>query len=338
MIEIREVTNSDEYNPLSIDKNVPFAQAWFYGEWQEAMGRKVGRFIIRDDSETIGFFQFIKYPLPFGQNIIYIPHAPLLRQGYEGQADFLKVFCDTLTEIAKEENAIFARFDLNESEKKLNKYFHKVPSYSYHSVYFQPKYEWILDIDKPENELLNNIPRKNRYDIRFAENKGVTVEIIDGDLNKYFENFYDLLSKTAKRNNFSLHPKNYYQNIFSDCEKNKNAFLILTKYGNKFFAAHLLLIFGETAYSVFGGFDEQFKQLRALRLLHWRGILEAKKWGCKFYNFGAINSGDDYKSYEGISEFKKSFGGQILIYPDSYDLISKPIWYWLYNLRKWASN
>ena len=341
MIEIREITNSNDYNPLSIDKNASFTQAWFYGEWQEAMGRKVGRFAILNNSEAVGFFQFIKYLLPFGQNIIYIPHAPLLRSAkrdYEWRAEFLKTFHDKLVEIAKAENAIFVRFDFFGDEKILDEHFTRVPSYGYRSVYFQPKYEWVLGINKPESELLNDMSQKGRYDIRLAENKGVTVKIVDSGLCEYFEDFYGLLSKTAKRNNFSLHPKSYYRNIFADCEKNKNAFLTLAKYDNKFFATHLLLIFGETAYSIFGGFDDAFKQLRASRLLHWRGIIEAKNRGCKFYNFGGISSGDNYESYKGITEFKKSFGGQVMAHQDSHDLILKPIWYRLYNLRKWASN
>ncbi|MDO8471463.1 MAG: peptidoglycan bridge formation glycyltransferase FemA/FemB family protein [bacterium] len=335
MFEIIETKNSSDYNPLLIDKNAPFTQAWFYGEWQEMMGRKVRRFEIAENSETVGYFQVIKYPLIFSRNILYIPHAPVLRSLGEGGAPpsiFLKTFRDKLLEIAVEENAIFVRFDFNFVD--LNKYFRKVPFYAYHSVYFQPKYEWVLDIDKPEGELFNNIPRKSRYDIRYAENKGVVIEIIDNNLNKYFEDFYSLLSETAKRNNFSLHQKIYYQNIFANCERNKNAFLILAEYNNKIFTANLILVFGETAYSVFGGSDDKFKNLRTPRLSHWRGIMEAKNRGYKFYNFGAVSSDEDYKSFEGISKFKKGFGGRMAEYSDSYDLVLKPFWHWLYNFRK----
>ena len=340
MIEICEIKNKTEYDLLSVNKNAPFTQAWFYGEWQESMGRKVRRFEIKNNSEILGFFQVITYPLILGRNIIYIPHAPILRQGYEEHADFLKVFREKLTKIAKEENTIFARFDLYfhnsnyGSKESLDKYFHKVPSYAYHSVYFQPKYEWVLNIDKPESELFNDIPRKSRYDIHFAENKGVIIEVVDNNLNKYFEDFYRLLSETAKRNNFSLHQKIYYQNILKNCEKNKNAFLVLAKYKDKIFAASLILLFGETAYSVFGGLDDKFKNLRAPRLVHWRGIIESKNRGCKFYNFGAVSSDNDYKSFEGISRFKKGFGGQMAEYSDSYDLVLKPFWHWLYNFYK----
>lgn len=349
MLEIREIKHKTEYNPLLISKQTPFTQAWFYGEWQEMMGRKVRRFEVKKDSEIIGFFQIIRYPLPFNQNLLYIPHAPLLRQNYEGQAEFLEEFHRKLSEIGKEEKAIFARFDLylpssnpptgGEGGLTLNKYFKKVPDYAYDSVYFQPKYEWVLNIDKPESELLGNMRQKNRYNIHLAENKGVVIEIIKNNFEKYFEIFYSLMERTAKRNNFKLHSKVYYKNIFINCEK--NAFLVLAKYDDKILAINLILLFGETAYFVFGGSSDEYKNLMAPHLLHWRGIMEAKNCGYKFYNFGGVSSGDEYdkyKDWEGISRFKKGFGGRLLEYSDSYDLAIKPFWHWLYNLRKWVLN
>lgn len=342
MFEICEIKNKTEYNPLLISKQTPFTQAWFYGEWQEVMGRKVRRFEVRRKTESAGFFQVIKYPLPLSQNILYVPHGPILKATSYLDDEFLKTFRDKLSEIAKEENAIFVRFDsFQKTEENLNKYFRKVPDYAYNSFYFQPKYEWVLNIDKPESELLGNMRQKNRYNIRLAENKGVAIEIIENNFDKYFEDFYSLMERTAKRNDFKLHSEFYYKNILENCEENKNAFLALAKYDDKILALNLILLFGETAYFVFGGSSDEYKNLMAPHLSHWQGIIEAKNRGYKFYNFGGVSSGDEYdeyKDWEGISRFKKGFGGQLLEYSDSYDLVIKSFWYRLYNLRKWVLN
>ena len=114
MFEIREIKNKAEYNPLLISKDAPFTQGYIYGKWQEMMGRKVRRFEIIKNSETVGFFQVIRYHLPFSKNLLYIPHGPLfLRQpaDSEWQTEFLKAFREKLMKIAKEEKAIFVRFD-----------------------------------------------------------------------------------------------------------------------------------------------------------------------------------------------------------------------------------
>jgi len=354
MFGIREIKNKAEYNPLLISKQAPFTQAWFYGQWQEMMGRKVRRFMIirprrtslglEKDSEIIGFFQAVIYPLIFSKRFIYIPHGPILKTSgfsdklFSGAPDFLPFFKDELFQIAKKEKAVFVRFDFwPNSELGLGKYFKRIPDYVYHSAYFQPKYEWLLDLDKSESELLNNIDRKNRYDIRSAENRGVMVEIIENNFEKYFEDFFNLMEKTARRNNFKLHPRIYYENIFSALDGSA-AFLALAKYHDEIFAVNFVLLFGEVVYVVFGGSNDEFKNLRAPRLLHWRGIVAAKNRGYKFYNFGAVSAGGDYKSLEGISKFKKGFGGRLLEYFDSYDLVLKPFWHWLYNLRKLILN
>ena len=358
MFSFKEIDEEIDFNPLTIAENAPFTQAWFFGEWQEMVGRKVLRFRVFENSETIGFFQIIRYRLIFSKNFLYIPHAPILKRGYWGQVDFLEEFHKKLFEISKEENAIFARFDFysndsdNGSKENFDKYFKKTPIYHYHSSYFQPKYEWILNIEKTEEELLHNMHPKTRYGIRLAESKGVKIEIIPTlsrthdfigvktDFQKYFSDFYNLMKKTAERNKFGLHSKIYYENIFENCEKNKNAFLAIAKYGSKILAINLILLYGEVSYFVFGASSDDFKNLMAPHLLHLKTIIEVKKLGIKIYNFGAVDKGSfsaldgPASGWEGISRFKKRFGGELLEYSDSYDLVLKPVWYYLYNLRK----
>jgi len=343
MFEFREIKSETEYKLLELRPDTPFTQAWFFGEWQEKMGRKVRRFEIKRDTEGISFFQAIVYPLICSKKFIYIPHAPVLRglgEGGEGgdspSQNFLKEFHKKLVEIGEEENAIFVRFDFYShnpnygSKENLDVYFKKVPSRAYHSSYFQPKYEWILDLGKSEKEILDEMHPKTRYNIHLAENKNIRIEIIDNNFEKYFDDFYKILEKTAKRNRFFLHPEIYYQNIFRNCEKNKNAFLAIAKYGNKILAANLILLFGETAYFLYGGLNDEHKNLMAPHLAHWKGILEARRRNYKFYNFGAING----LGWEGISRFKKGFGGKLLKYSDSYDIVLKSFWYKLYDLKK----
>ncbi len=338
MFEFQEVKEKNHYDPLLISKNAPFTQAWFFGEWQEMTGRKVRRFEIRDNSETLGFFQIIKYPMPFGQSFLYIPHGPVIThnaQHVTRNNKFLEEFREKLVKVGKEENAIFIRFDLfPKTEESLSKDFKKVPTYAYHSSYFQPKFEWILNLEKPEEEILNEMHSKTRYNINLARKRGIKIEIVNGNFDKYFRDFYKLLKETAKRDNFNLHPKIYYQNIFNKCDENKNAFLSVAKYNDKILAINLILFFGNTAYFMLGGSGDEYKNLMFSHLAQWEATKEAKKRGFSVYNFGGVDGNDSYKTFGGISIFKKRFGGKLLEHSDSYDLVLKPFWYLLYNLRK----
>lgn len=353
MFKFREIKSENEYKLLELKRDTPFTQAWFFGEWQKTMGRKVRRFEIRNNTEIFGFFQTIIYNLVFSNNFIYIPHGPLLRasfvpqngatkteQGCVGQDDFLKEFRKKLIEIGKEENAIFVRFDfyLHTSKyggmEKLDQYFKKVPLYAYHSSYFQPKYEWTLDLNKTENEIINAMHPKNRYNIRLSEKKGVKIEIIKNNFEKYFEEFYGLLKETAGRDNFNLHPKGYYQSVFKTLSSN-NAFLAVAHYGNNTLLINLILLYEKTAYFLFGGSSDKLQNLMFSHLAQWETIKEAKKQEMKIYNFGGVQGGGgSYEKYEGISVFKKRFGGEIFEYSDSYDIVLKKFLYYFYNLKK----
>lgn len=331
MFEFREIKSENEYKPLELNPDAPFTQSWLFGEWQEAIGRKVRRFEIRENTEIFGFFQAIVYNLVFSKKFIYMPHGPILTEKlYE---KFWKQFKEETARVAKEENAIFARFDIfPKIENNSEKFFKKTPTYSYNSSYFQPKFEWILNLEKPEEKILSDMHPKTRYNIRLAEKKGVKIKIVKSDFKKYFEEFFDLLKETAKRDNFNLHSKIYYKNIFETLDSS-NAFLGVASYNDKILAINLILLYGETAYFVFGGSSDEFKNLMAPHLLHWKTIIEVKKIGLKVYNFGAVG-----KEFEGISRFKKYFGGELSEYSDSYDLILNNFWYYLYNLRKWLLN
>lgn len=352
MFEFREIKFETEYKLLELNPDAPFTQAWFFGEWQKAMGRKVRRFEIRHNAEIFGFFQAIIYPLVFSNNFIYIPHGPILMRN--PSEEFLKKFKEEIMRIVKEENAIFSRFDPvvnfdnafavgervnakggKSSTTGFDFYFQKTPTYAYRSSYFQPKFEWILDLKKSEEEILNSMHPKTRYNINLARKRGIKIEIINENLNKYFDDFFRLSEETARRGNFKLHPKTYYQNIFNKCDEDKNAFLSVAEYNGKILAINLILLFGNTAYFLFAGSSGEYKNLMFSYLAQWEVIKEAKKRGFKVYNFGGVQgSGEGYKNYESVSFFKKRFGGELLEYADSYDIVLKPFWYFLYNLRK----
>jgi lipid II:glycine glycyltransferase (peptidoglycan interpeptide bridge formation enzyme) len=65
--------------------------------------------------------------------------------------------------------------------------------------------------------------------------------------------------------------------------------------------------------------------------LQWRQIQEAKRKGCRDYDFWGI----DEKRWPGLTYFKKNFKGKESEYPKGKDLIFKGGWYFIYNfLRK----
>ena len=100
---------------------------------------------------------------------------------------------------------------------------------------------------------------------------------------------------------------------------------------------NLIIIFGDIANYVFSGASSEHRELSASYLAQWRSISESARRGAKHYNFGGV-SGDDkmYHGWQGLTLFKKKFGGYLVEHAPFYDLVARRGWYWLYNLRKLA--
>lgn len=337
----KQVPDNEALDLAALFKEPPFTQADFYGGWQKRLGRRVRRFRVYlvsatfEEDELVAYFQIIKYPLPFGKSYCYIPYGPVSKYFSE---DFLLALKQELQRIAKAENAVFVRLDFTPpiADKILDKFFTRSWRSSYHSAYFQPRVEWFLNLGKPFDQLLNEMHEKTRYSIRLSEKRGITTEIITTNFDDYFEIFHDLMKETARRNHFQLHPEQYYRQIFRSLSETPNSFLSIARYGEKVLAIDLVLVFGRIANYVFGGSSsEERNRLPAYAGL-WRAICQAKKVGCTDYNFGAVSAaGDSYKGWDGLTAFKKKFGGREVVHSAFYDVVVSPLWYWLYNLRKW---
>ena len=279
-----------------------FLQSKSWIKFQKSLGRKVWQI----DSVDI-----IKHNLPFGKSYLYAPRC----EGKFLSESFLK----QIKEIAKQENAIFFKIEPTE----INKNFGLRKSKD-----IQPTKTLILDITKSEEELLKQMHSKTRYNIQLAAKKGV---LIKKDESK-FEDFWQLIRETSKRDGFKPHPKEYYRGILEIPEVE----LFSAEYPangagkNKIIAANIMVFYDKQVIYLHGASDYEHRNLMAPHLLQWEQIKEAKKRGCVEYDFWGI----DEKKWPGVTRFKKGFGGKEVMYPGAYDLIFQPIWYKIYRIAK----
>jgi len=330
---IQELSSGTEFDISHVCENPPFTQASFYGDWQVSSGRKVRRFVVRSDDAVVAYMQCVVYPLLFGKHYMYIPYGPIIAQQPDELLEFL---AHELARIAQQERAVFVRLDTTPSLEKavMKKYFTASPAYTYHSAYFQPRTEWMLSLQKTEEELFAAMDKKHRYSIKLSEQRDITTEIVTEEFGAHFVTFYKLMEETAKRNGFHLHNKAYYENVFQGLTKS-NAYLVVARHQEKVLAVDVMIIYGGTAHYVFGCSSSDERQRMPAYAGLWRAIRHAREIGCKEFNFGGITgAADQHEGWTGLSLFKKRFGGRAFAHADFYDVVVSPLWYHLYNLRK----
>ena len=114
-----------------------------------------------------------------------------------------------------------------------------------------------------------------------------------------------------------------------------NAELLLAKHEGKVIAGGIFIYLDEWGIYYYGASDHDYRNLMAPYLVQWSAIQEAKKRGCKYYDFLGISPENSVNhAWAGVTQFKKKFGGKVANYPKAKELVLRPLWYWLYKVYK----
>lgn len=297
----------------------PFLQSDRWLAFQESLGRSVWRF--ENDAIRAGI---IRHDVRLGQHWLSIPYGPEIRlgQAHEGLKNTILQFRTYLHDLARRERSMFVKLEPVQDVVVELLYQYGVPMRtSPHPL--QPMRTMVIELEKSADDLLNGLHHKHRYNINLAERKGVSIEE-----SQDFEAFWELLHRTARQDGFRTHDKLYYKkllNFFSS--GNPRTRLVFAVYGGKPIAAALMLEYDTTAYYLHGASDREHRSLMAPHLLHWKNIQQYKEQGYQWYDFWGVDSA----RWPGVTRFKLGFGGRVIEYPGSFDLVQRPFMRWLYN-------
>jgi len=176
-----------------------------------------------------------------------------------------------------------------------------------------------LDISKTEEELLAQMRKTTRYEIRKGISQNLTVEMsTDPEL---IEGFYQIQLETAKRQGFVPFPKNFLLEQFKVFAENDKAALFSAYHGKQLLAQAFIIFYGSEAAYHYGVSTEAGREYPGAYLIQWEAIKEAKKRGLKRYNFWGVapEENKEHRFYR-ISIFKRGFGGTDVQYLHAQDL------------------
>ena len=298
-----------------------FLQTKEWANFQRSLGREVFEYEKNGVSAKI-----IKHDLPLGRNYLYIPHGPemdfnTMMGGFKGPT---RSFIDYLLNLGLQEKSIFLKAEPltgNVAQMLVGVGFKRV------NKEVQPSKTVLINIQESDINLLSAMHHKTRYNIKVAENHGATVEE-----SKDTATFWRLLKKTTARDEFSSHPKDYYEKLlnFNWGNDGPKVKLFLAKYQDKPAAAAIVLIYNGTGYYLHGASDYEYRAMMAPFMLHWRIIQLLRKAGIENYDLWGI----DAKKWPGVTRFKLNWGGRVLDRPGSFDLPISKLWYSAYRITR----
>lgn len=168
---------------------------------------------------------------------------------------------------------------------------------------------WPLLASKTLRVDLDDIkPKKDaRYCLRKIQGSKFKIQWND------YDGFYKLWKKAAGIKRLWVPPEKDYLSLVNTF--GKNAFCITVNN----LAGAVVLMHQKTAYYYYAACMPAGKQLYLPYLVVWELMKEAKKRGCKVWDWeGIVDERWPNKGWKGFTHFKKSFGGYEVEFPGSF--------------------
>lgn len=257
-----------------------------------------------------------------------IPRGPLVNEKCRMKNEKFQEFMNAIIAIAKTEHCISIFCS---------------PSsfFIFHSAFFtsSPRRVYaeatrMIDLTMSEEALLAQMHQKGRYNINLARKNGVSVR--KGSIDD-IDAFYGLLQSTGNRDGFTISKKSHYERFLKNLPE---SFILIAEHDKKPIAGLIGVMWpppltpppqGEgsngTGIYYYGASSYEHRQLMAPYALQWEAMRMCKNAGCTEYDLFGISpenaAADD--PWWGISDFKRKFGGAVVVYPPEQQIVLRPV-------------
>jgi peptidoglycan pentaglycine glycine transferase (the first glycine) len=298
MIEIQKCADKEQWDEYVLENNGHPLQLWGWGQVKAGHGWTAERVFAYSDDEIVGAAQVLIRQLPFPfKSFAYIPRGPIVDNKHRDS-----LLDAVATMVKRDYKSVALSVEPDGIEFEVPKGWVK----SANRVL--PPRTILLDLQRPESELLNDMVKKTRQYIRKSSAEPITIKSVR--TREELERCLDIYRQTSSRAKFNLHSDQYYLDVFN-----------LMKDHSPVWAAYLddspiaflwLGITADTAFELYGGMNDDGQRLRANYALKWYVIRKMKEWGLSRYDFGGLIN-------DGVSTFKQSWTSEETEFAGTFD-------------------
>lgn len=301
----------------------PQGSLWQSLEWkryQEALGRETKLYVERENNAIVASALVIIDRTSFGLSTWDCMRGPVEQVGVSGQrsADDLMasivadakrkrgmtVFFSPMTQLIADRSTLIAS-----------------------SRHEKPEATIIVDLTQTEEQILQQMHPKGRYNIRLAQKHGVTVTASHD-----VDAFYALLQQTSARDKFGMLQQSHYRRFLENLDQ---SFMLLAMHAGKPIAGVLGVMWNGMGIYYYGASDHTHRALMAPYLLQWDAMRLCKAAGCVSYDLlGIAPPGRANHAWAGVTDFKRKFGGTVVEYPKEREMVLQKMMKTLLALKR----
>ncbi|OGH15056.1 MAG: hypothetical protein A3H50_02235 [Candidatus Levybacteria bacterium RIFCSPLOWO2_02_FULL_37_10] len=315
MIQLKEVSSSTDWENFLLEQEESnFLQSWYWGEFHKNLRQKIQRTGFYKNGKLKGVMLSIVEDARRGKYLI-VPGGPIIDWK---DKEITHAFVKEIKKIAYLNDCAFVRVRpqliSNDFSKKLFKDLGFVDA----PMHLHAESTSQLDITKSEEELLRNMRKTTRHELKKANS--LKIEIIEVSDPKEIRQFYKLQIQTSKRQRFIPFSYEYLYEQFKEFAQNNMAILYKAKVKNKLLAEAFIIFYGKEAVYHFGASTDEGRKYPGAYLIQWEAIRQAKKRKLTRYNLWGVANDPKHRFY-GLSLFKRGFGGEDKEYLHAQDLV-----------------
>ena len=322
-IIVKEVNQKKDWEKFVLSyKGANFLQSFNWGEFHKNLGKTIRRIGFYKQDKLVGVMLCI---IEEAKRATYltVPAGPLINWDDKTQ---VQQFRQTLESIAREEGCSFIRVRPQILENEKNKKLFESLDFKSAPMHLHAELTRQLDLAKSEDEILSEMRKTTRYEIKQAIKLGIKITTSKDPHD--IDDFYKLQNETAKRQHFVEFDRNFLKEQFKVFVKDGQVLLYTTWLGKKKLVQAFIIFYGQEADYHYGASTLDGRRYPGAYLIQWEAIKEAKKRRMKRYNlWGVSPEGDVNHRFWGVSVFKRGFGGEDIEYLHARDLVINPIAY-----------
>ncbi|HET8586436.1 MAG TPA: peptidoglycan bridge formation glycyltransferase FemA/FemB family protein [Candidatus Limnocylindria bacterium] len=314
-------------------------QSWAWGECQRLVGEAPMRLLAEAaDGSVRGVAQALVRAAGFGRSVAYVAHGPVWQREAPDGDRLLGALLDGLRQASRADRVIVVKLDpravagAGDVVPRLESYgLRRAPD-------LQAPTTRIVDLADGGEQLMASWHADARRLSRRSKREGVEVQIDrEGDPTA-LQTLHELLTVTAERHAFRVRTPEFLARLAEQLVARDGWYLGLARADGAPIAAMAMPRFGPRAYYLYGASlrEERYKHkygayavMAALqKQLAADGVRTLDMWGVVEPDDATADPG-----WHGFSAFKRTFGGDRLRHPGTFDLVIDPLWYRLRELR-----
>jgi lipid II:glycine glycyltransferase (peptidoglycan interpeptide bridge formation enzyme) len=295
-----------------------------WGYVKAGSGWHATRFLLRRCGDLVGGCQLLTRAAPVLGGVGYVPRGPVFTSQ---EADLVDTVLAALREHARRHRLAVVKIQPPVDRADLPGLL-ELRGLIASGLHTAPAASVVVDVGpgRDEEAIFRGFRATTRRRVRQARKQGVTVRAGGSEDLPVLQ---AILEATAKRQNFAPYPADYYQRLWTAFGTSGHARLLVTEHEGVALSAVLLVAFGDTViYKIGGWADLDGAPPGVNELAHWSAIEWAHHAGYRYYDLEgipvelaqAMRAGDRAEP-RGVAFFKLGFGGEVVLYPGTYDLL-----------------